>query len=355
LTTTRSETAASVSLRIQTGLYMEQLKSPGQLPASIFPINPAGGTATLASRSYRARAYGLDLWSDIPLPEFMTATNGLDVVIRLQREDSAVACTSAIWDFRDSEANCTFPNVGRFRVRAGREIQVTPAPGSDPTLLRLYVEGMMMAVLLHQRGHYVLHASVVEIGGHGVAFLGHIGAGKSTMALALQRRGHRLIADDNAAIDLASGNFQIIPAFPRVKVYPAIAQTLGIADENLSPLHVTQVKKTREVEGQFSEKPVRLDRIYLLSRDASPVVERLNKADALVELITNSIPTRWGLAGGPNQMKKSAAVARQVPVYRARTFHRLEEIEPLTREIEVHAMAEDRSKATTYGVSLSGE
>ena len=330
---------------------MEQLK----LPAPSFPIQSLSETAPPASRPHRARAYGLDLWSDIPLPEFMTAGGGLDVVIRLHREDRTVACTSASWDFRDSETICTFPNVGRFRVRAGREIQVTPAPGADPTLLRLYVEGMMMAVLLHQRGLYVLHASVVEIGGRGVAFLGHVGAGKSTMALALERRGCRLIADDNAAVDLALGKYEIIPAFPRVKVYPAIAHTLGIADESLSPLHVTQVKKTREVEGQFSEKTVRLDRIYLLSRDASPVVERLNKADALVELITNSIPTRWGLAGGAEQLKKSAAVAREVPVYRLRTFHQLEEIEPLAREIERHSMVEGRSMASTCGVSSSGE
>jgi len=334
---------------------MEQLKSSGLLPESGFPIHSASATAKLASRLYRARAYGLDLWSDIPLPEFMTAGTGLDVVIRLQPEDGAVACTSVTWDFRDSEAICTFPNVGRFQVRAGREIQVTPVPGSDPTLLRLYVEGMMMAILLHQRGRYVLHASVVEVGGRGVAFLGHIGAGKSTMALALERRGCRLIADDNAAIDLTSGKCEIIPAFPRVKIYPAIAHTLGIADESLSPLHVTQVKKTREVEGRFSENPVRLDRIYLLSRDASPVVERLNKSDALVELITNSVPTRWGLAGGPEQLRKSAAVARTVPVYRLRTFHRLEEIEPLAKEIERHAMVEGRPAAITCGASSSGQ
>src|SRR3954464_9497527 len=80
--------------------FMEQLKSSGLLPESGFPIHSASATAKLASRLYRARAYGLDLWSDIPLPEFMTAGTGLDVVIRLQPEDGAVACTSVTWDFR---------------------------------------------------------------------------------------------------------------------------------------------------------------------------------------------------------------------------------------------------------------
>ncbi len=327
---------------------MDDMKSTAQGPDDprISAFNPP---------PYRARAYGLDLWSDIPLPEFMPAGNGIDAVVRVDQEDGSVACAKPCWDFGELETTCSFPGVGKFQVRAGREIRVTPEPGSDRGLIRLYVEGMMMAILLQQRGFYVLHASVVQVAGRGVAFLGHIGAGKSTMALALEGRGCRLIADDNAAIDIREKSCHVTPAFPRVKVYPAIARTLGIGDQSLSPLHASQVKKTRQVESDFSCDPVQLDRIYILSRTAAPAIECLGKSEAVIELITNSIPTRWGLPGGVEQMKKSAALARSVPIYRVRTFHHLEEIKPLAEQIELHVKAGDQPKTLSCGAASSGE
>ena len=298
---------------------------------------------------HRVHAYNLDIWSDIALPEFMDGRGGVDVVVVLEREDAGVECTAAKWNF-GAEVVCQFPKVGQFRVRAGKEIRVTPVPGADTQLIRLYVEGMMMAVLLHQRGFHVLHASVVEIDGRAVAFVGHIGAGKSTMALALQLRGNRLIADDNAAIDEIGSEAAVVPAFPRVKVYPAIAETLGVAEVDLTALHETQVKKTRLVAGQFPKAPVPLDRVYVLSKEGEPGIERLPSTEAFIELVKNSVPTRWGIAGGRDQMANVAALLRTLPVYRVRTFDRLEEIAPLAAQIEAHAMRrESRGRVGAHG------
>lgn len=320
---------------------MEQAKLSGATaPPSptVFAALTDQMKADEVSASHRVRAYGLDIWSDIELPEFMPPGGGVDAVVLLENEDPSVECAQPGWTFSEEEVVCSFPKVARFQIRAGREIRVTPVPGADTALIRLYVEGMMMAILLHQRGYYVLHASVVQMGDRAVAFLGHIGAGKSTMALALQGQGHQLIADDNAAIDLSGAESLVTPAFPRVKIYPAVAAALGITDEALSPLHATQVKKTRFVEGRFPVSPVPLDRIYVLSRDADPGIQQLSAGESFIELIRNSVPTRWGLAGGPARMKTSAALARRVPVYQVRTFRQLDEIMPLIRNLEAHAL-----------------
>jgi hypothetical protein len=289
---------------------------------------------------HRVHAYNLDIWSDIALPEFMEGRGGVDVVIVLESEDAEVECTAAKWNF-GAEVTCQFPKIGKFRVRAGREIRVTPVPGADTQLIRLYVEGMMMAVLLHQRDLHVLHASVVEIQGRAAAFVGHIGAGKSTLALALEMRGNRFVADDNAAIDDIGVKPVVIPAFPRVKVYPAIAETLGVAGADLTALHATQVKKTRLVSGHFSPVPVPLDRVYVLSKEAEPGIQRLPPPEAFIELVKNSVPTRWGIAGGREQMANVSALLRTLPVYRVRTFDRLEEIAPLAAQIEAHAISSE--------------
>lgn len=340
-------------------MEQRELRGAGQAPdAAVLCRLARPLTAEPAASPYRVHAYGLDIRSDVALPEFLPPREGADVEVVLEKEDAAVECASANWDFRTSQVVCHFPKVGRFRVIAGREIRVTPVPGADTELIRLYIEGMMMAVLLHQRGFYVLHASVVEIRGRGVAFVGHIGAGKSTIALALQRCGHRLIADDNAAIDRLPEP-AVIPAFPRVKVYPAIAQALGIAEDDLTALHASQVKKTRLMDGEFPREPVPLDRIYTLSRDGEPGIKSLAPAEAFIELIKNSIPTRWGLPGGREQMTTTATLLREVPVYGVRTFDGLDDIIPLARQIEAHALARDvqgsRAKSRALGAVPHGD
>src|SRR3954469_5524650 len=208
-------------------------------------------------KSYRSRAYGLDIESDIELPEFMPPGPGLDVRVQLDECRTEVDAGTQRWNFQAGEVRCFFPGAGKFVVKEGREIRITPVENADPGLLRLYVEGMMMAILLHQRNHYVLHASVVQVEGVGIAFVGSIGAGKSSMAMALHARGHAVIADDNAAINILSGTQTVTPAFPRVKIFPAIALALGMETSSLQFLHSSQVKKTRSVASTFPTCPIR--------------------------------------------------------------------------------------------------
>ena len=52
-------------------------------------------------------------------------------------------------------------------------------------MLGFLAEGLGIAILLHQRGYVILHASCVNLGSAAVAFLGDSTAGKSFMAAAL--------------------------------------------------------------------------------------------------------------------------------------------------------------------------
>jgi hypothetical protein len=92
--------------------------------------------------------------------------------------------------------------MGTILVRKGREIIVDPIPGLEDKVLRLFVLGPALAVLLHQRGRLVLHASAAAIAGEVVAFMGRSGWGKSTAAAALYTRGHSIVADDVTAVQV---------------------------------------------------------------------------------------------------------------------------------------------------------
>ena len=73
--------------------------------------------------------------------------------------------------------------------------------------------GMNLQLALGQRRYLLLHASVVERDGKALLMTGISGAGKSTLAALLSARGWRLMGDEFALLDPASG---LIHAFPRL-------------------------------------------------------------------------------------------------------------------------------------------
>jgi len=226
----------------------------------------------------------------------------------------------------EAEARFRYPRAGQFQVSRGREVVVTPEPGAESTLLRLYVQGMMLAAILHQRGLFVLHSSIVTVHGRGIAFVGSVGAGKSTLASGFHARGYPVVTDDNAAIDMQNLPPAIVPAFPSLKIYPEVAAALGYQRSDLRPVHESQVKHAQSVVDGFTTAPVPLHAIYVLDREASAEVSRLSVIETITELIRHSVPTRWGVAGDGAHLRMCARLAGCVPVYRVRTFRTLQEI-----------------------------
>ena len=73
--------------------------------------------------------------------------------------------------------------------------------------------GMNLQMALGQRRYLLLHAAVVEREGRALILTGESGAGKSTLAALLGERGWRLMGDEFALVDPATG---LLHAFPRV-------------------------------------------------------------------------------------------------------------------------------------------
>ncbi|WP_242137466.1 HprK-related kinase A [Sphingomonas sp. TREG-RG-20F-R18-01] len=82
--------------------------------------------------------------------------------------------------------------------------------------------GMNLQMALGQRRYLLLHAAVVEREGRAILLTGVSGSGKSTLAALLSLRGWRLMADEFALIDPATG---MVHAFPR----PISLKNAGIA------------------------------------------------------------------------------------------------------------------------------
>ena len=179
-----------------------------------------------------------------------------------------------------------------------------------------------MAVLLHQRGLLVLHASAVAVSGKAALFLGNKGWGKSTMAAALVMRGHSVISDDVVAIGRdESGRPTLLPAFPQIKLWPNSIEALGGNPEQMPRLSTLFEKRHYDVSAQFADTLLPLAHIFLLGVGDAVRMESVRAQDAILELICHSYSTRFAaqlLPGkeGARHLLQCSALARRVPISR---------------------------------------
>jgi hypothetical protein len=270
-------------------------------------------------------AYGLGIHSALSLPEMAdSAEAAADVVIQLRKIDrspSEINPDGTCFHVGPQEAYLSWAEVGAFLVRGGREVLVDPVPGAEERVIRLPLLGAVLAVLLHQRGYLVLHASAVAVADGVVAFLGVKGSGKSTMAAALHARGHPVMADDVVALDVDEmADPMVLRGFPQLKLWPeSAASSLGDDPESLPRLHPQFQKRSRRLTGSLAQGRLPLRRIYVLAQAPTPAIEPLPPREALLQLIHHSYCGRFGkqLLQGEEatlHLQRCAALTNRVPV-----------------------------------------
>ena len=82
----------------------------------------------------------------------------------------------------------------------------------------LFAQALPLAAALN--GVQVIHASGVVIDGHGFAFVGHSGAGKTSLALQLVDQGAKLLADDVVGLSMIDGRAARSPGCPLLERRP---------------------------------------------------------------------------------------------------------------------------------------
>jgi hypothetical protein len=182
--------------------------------------------------------------------------------------------------------------VARYRVENGSSIWVDPVPGASEGDVRLYLLGMGMAALLHQRHLLPLHVCAVAMDGGVYAFGGASGAGKSTLAAAFHRAGFPLLCDDvGVAVPDANGHVLFYPSFPRIKLWRDALDHFGIDGRPLARDLSGADKFHLKLHDSFHSTPLLLRRLYDLQRGevlSLPTVELLSRHDAIGVLIAHT-------------------------------------------------------------------
>ena len=250
------------------------------------------------------QAYGLNITSEIKLPELITGGNGVDLTIRKgsinppELEETSIQRQGieALFGGTMMEAYIRWPGVATFLVRNGCELIVDMEQGeSTENLLSLFVLSEALGIVLCQRGHFLLHASAVVVNNKAIIFAGKRGAGKSTTAAAFAQNGYPALTDDMVVVAFDAKNKPVVlPGFPQIKIWPESVHGLGYVEEEMPALFLGSKKRVIRDVVTFPKEPIPLSNIFIIENDDEWQISQMPEAETLLCLV-KSFPCPSGL------------------------------------------------------------
>jgi len=294
--------------------------------------------------SYFYKLFGLTIDSFFPLLQTEAKRPSVDIVI-----ERGKAYPPNKWHYKgatiyvnESEIFYSASGVANFIVRNRREIIVDPCPDVDKRKLRHVLFGEVLALLLHQCGLLVLHATGLAIEGKATILLGMRGAGKSTLALALCRLGATVISDDITVIQVNNGGaLSVLPGISQLGLWPDAVRACGYDPERLPNVFDGTDKRVMRTTDTSKNAPFTPKRIYKIEESMAVDMERLTPQEAFRVLVGN---TYWfGLVHAldpETHFAHCASVAAQTDVFRLRRPGTLD----LVNEVAQHIIKDTLKK-----------
>jgi hypothetical protein len=251
------------------------------------------------------RVCGLTVRSEIDLPGLIAippSETAPDVTIRkaaVPAELEGATDHGPTWQIAGDRFLFQIPGVARFLLTAGRDIAFEADAGTPEHDVAIFIIGTVFGILLHQRDHIVLHASAVRVNGKAVLFCGASGAGKSTIAAALGRRGYDFVSDDVSAITLTPAGVPMVqPDGRQLKLWAHSIEQLELAGARGLPVRNRLEKFYVEPSKAFAQA-LPMGAVYALRETRPPQhdgIERPNIVDAALVIRRNAYRPRMVVA-----------------------------------------------------------
>jgi hypothetical protein len=277
-------------------------------------------------------AFGLHLASELPLPGLRpSGAREADVAIRWATKPDVVPGDAMpemtpVWRTRFADGCVVVAEVGQGgnqRLTYGNRacfdissdaavIECCARDRSDPSWQRFLLDTVLWWVCL-SRGSEALHAGAVELPYGVVAIAARSGGGKTTLAVELLRRGHRLFADD-VIVYTRDGDALIAQPGPPLMNLPTAAG--DIADLGTPLARFEEDDEAWVAVHRSAEAPAALAAIVVLDRALGRPLG-IEQIDATV---IDLIPHVWGLPHSDETARQSfeavSEIVRLCPVFR---------------------------------------
>lgn len=285
---------------------------------------------------FEYRAYGLNIASDLELPQLAEIPPGIVPDVTVKRDVAGVIPIEALGGNRfvagvhGEDYILLWKKFGSFLVREGAEILYTP-PHDDEDAVIAPLLGVVLGTLLHQRHVFTLHASAINYHGSAVAFVAHKGTGKSTTCANMYNRGYSLVTDDVLAVRLDdAGAFNVEPAFPTMKLNPDAIELIGEEPQELDRIVQAYEKRYFSASDRFTQNSLPLSTIYVLENGNDFSVQELEQKDAFIQMLEHSYVVRFfgRLAAGKEHFQDCERIVKNVRIkrlVRPRDLSRMEE------------------------------
>jgi len=205
-------------------------------------------------------------------------------------------CVWALLGKLGGEFLIRFPEYADFLISADRRlIRCYSQPEiSSETISHLFLD-QVFPCLLGGQNSIVLHAGAVIFSTGAIVFIGESGSGKSTLSASLSAAGFPLLTDDSLLLRECDGEFQCVPSYQGVRLWPESVSGLFGAEVYGTPMAQYSAKQRlfgEKGELVFADRSVPLRNIYLLSpldeKADSVSILPMNLRDAYLELLTHT-------------------------------------------------------------------
>ena len=254
----------------------------------------------------RYLAYGRTVTTVLQLPELATAPASVDRGWIVTLDDTFRYPHDLRWRVLLREPNAEPHAISAHDGAGGCFIRFGPFTDAhaSPDRIRLVPRGYVTRatlrhILLDQvlplslaaSGEIVLHAAAVSCEDHTIVVCGPAGVGKSTLAAALCRLGHSVLADDGVLVRQIQG-VTATGSYADLRLWPASAAALGFSDVVPVGAGSSKVRVRHVAPSSTTSRPI--DRVYVLARGAELQFERLEGQRALTALVANAFRSDLG-------------------------------------------------------------
>lgn len=229
-----------------------------------------------------------------------------------------------------------FDDTGRFDVSADGSTITWHRPREVVIeAVQADITSRVLALAMHARGIFTLHASAVSINGAGVAFLAPKHYGKSTLCSALVLAGARALSDDTVPVRPGSPPI-LSPGLPRLRLWTDTASRLFGIEHDEKGLRKQLIDQLDPAQVETGPVPFRaayvLDPVTEGTGDAPAIRDRLETVGATMALVMHAKlgPVLTG-PESPAVLSLAADIARSVPVYALHVVRDLERVDEVAQ------------------------